>query len=88
MRRLALILCLPALAGCPWNSKPDLPQPPEVVEVVVEKIVDVPPELTADCGNTAKQDNSVAEAVRLANTRDEYLKECTSRMRRIRGLVK
>jgi len=53
---------------------------------VVEKLVPVPEELTKDCGNTAKQNNSVAEAVRLANTRDELLKECTSRMRRIRSL--
>jgi hypothetical protein len=85
MRRAALTLCLLVLAGC--NTTPPLPQPPKVVEVVVEKIVDVPPELAADCGNTTKQDNSVSEAVRLANTRDEYLKECTSRMRRIRGLT-
>lgn len=84
MRRLALTLCVLVLGAC--NTTPDLPQPPKVVEVVVEKIVDVPPELTADCGNTTKQDNSISEAGRLANTRDEFLKECTSRMRRIRGL--
>lgn len=82
MRRLALTLAALALAGC--ANQPI--QPPEVVEVVVEKLVDVPEELTRDCGNTAKKDNSVAEAVRLANTRDELLKECTSRMRRIRSL--
>ncbi len=82
MRRLALTLAALALAGC--ANQPI--QPPKVVEVVVEKLVDVPEELTRDCGNTTKQDNSVAEAVRLANTRDELLKECTSRMRRIRGL--
>ena len=85
MRRLALIAAaiLP-LTGCLWNTKPV--QPPKIVEVVVEKLVPVPDELTKDCGNTAKQNNSVAEAVRLANTRDELLKECTSRMRRIRSL--
>lgn len=85
MRRSALTLCVLVLAAC--NTTPDLPQPPKVVEVVVEKIVEVPDDLTADCGNTAKQDNSVSEAVRLANSRDEYLKECTSRMRRIRSLT-
>lgn len=84
MRAPALIGVVLALAGC--QSIPTPIQPPKVVEVVVEKLVDVPEELTRDCGNTTKQDNSVAEAVRLANTRDELLKECTSRMRRIRGL--
>ena len=85
MRRLALIAAtiLP-LTGCPWNTRPV--QPPKMVEVVVEKLVPVPEELSRDCGTVTKQDNSVAEAVRLANTRDELLKECTSRMRRIRSL--
>ena len=84
MRAPALIGVALALAGC--HSIPQPIQPPKVVEVVVEKLVPVPEELTKDCGNTAKQNNSVAEAVRLANTRDELLKECTSRMRRIRSL--
>ena len=82
MRQLALTIAMLALAGC--ANQPV--QPPKVVEVVVEKMVDVPEELTRDCGNSTKQNNSVAEAVRLANTRDELLKECTSRMRRIRSL--
>lgn len=85
MRRLALIAATSVLlTGCPWNTKPV--QPPKVVEVVVEKLVEVPEELTRDCGTAIKQDNSVAEAVRLANTRNELLKECTARMRRIRSL--
>jgi hypothetical protein len=82
MRALALIAAL-AVAGC--ATRPI--QPPKVVEVVVEKIVAVPEELTVPCRNTAKQDNSVAEAVRLANTRDEYLDECSKRMQRIRNLA-
>jgi hypothetical protein len=85
MRAPALIGVALALAGCQSIPKPI--QPPKVVEVVVEKLVPVPEELTRDCGTATKQDNSVAEAVRLANTRDELLKECTSRMRRIRNLA-
>lgn len=80
---VVLVLVL-ALAGC--QSIPQPIAPPKVVEVVVEKLVPVPDELIRDCGSVSKQDNSVAEAVRLANTRDELLKECTSRMRRIRSL--
>lgn len=83
MRRLALIALL-ALPAC-QTVKP-IP-PPKVVEVVVEKIVAVPKELTKPCRNTAKQDNSVSEAVRLANSRDEYLVECSARMERIRNLA-
>lgn len=74
-----------ALAGC--QTTPDLPQPPKVVEVVVEKIVPVPAALTEPCKRPAKQDTTVAEAVRLANERDAALAECSARMTRIRSLT-
>lgn len=83
MHRLALIAAL-ALSGCQSAPKPI--QPPKVVEVPVTKIVPVPAELTGPCRQPAKQDNSVAEAVRLANERKAALDECSGRMARIRSL--
>ena len=55
MRAAALTLLV--LAGC--QTTPDLPQPPKVVEVVVEKIVPVPPALTEPCQQPAKAANTV-----------------------------
>lgn len=82
MRAVALIL-LAALAGC--KSAPILP--PKVVEVVVEKIVPVPPQLTEPCQQPAKQGQTVQEAVRLANARKAALDECSGRMLKIRSLT-
>lgn len=82
MRRLALIALLLALAGC--QSCPTVA--PEVVHVVVERIVPVPAELTAPCDPVAKRDNTFGEAVRLANARAASLEECSGRMARIRAL--
>lgn len=84
MRRPALIVLviLLALAGC--QSCPVVP--PKVVHVTVEKIVPVPAELTADCDPVPKRDNSLGEAVRLANSRGASLAECNGRMARIRAL--
>jgi hypothetical protein len=84
MRIVALIAVL-ALAGC--QSAPLLIQPPKVVEVVVEKIVPVPGLLTEPCKRPVKKQNTVGEAVRLANERDAALEECSARMARIRGLT-
>ena len=84
MRILAVTAAM-ALAGC--QTTPDLPQPPKVVEVVVEKIVPVPAALTEPCQQPAKAANTVQEAVRLANERKAALDECSARMARIRGLV-
>lgn len=80
MRGAALILAL-ALAGCRT-----IPGPPQVVEVVVEKIVGVPAGLTAACDEVAKQADTYGEAIRLANTRLESLKACNKRMAEIRAL--
>jgi hypothetical protein len=81
MRTVVLILPL-ALAAC--STQPI--QPPKVVEVVVEKLVPVPAPLTEPCRRPQKQNNTVAEAVRLANERDAALVECSSRMTKIRSL--
>ena len=83
MRAAALTLLV--LAGC--QTTPDLPQPPKVVEVVVEKMVPVPAALTEPCRQPEKKGNTVAEAVRLANERKAALDECSQRMARIRGLT-
>lgn len=84
MRILAVAAVL-ALTGC--QTTPDLPQPPKVVEVVVEKVVPVPASLTEPCQQPAKAANTVQEAVRLANERKAALDECSARMARIRGLT-
>lgn len=83
MRCVPLIACL-LLAGC--ASNPSLPKLPEVVRVPVVKIVPVPPELSAPCQVVDKRDNSVGEAVRLANARRAALEECDGRMAEIRKL--
>ena len=83
--RIPAVTALLVLAGC--QTTPDLPQPPKVVEVTVEKIVPVPAALTEPCRQPEKKGNTVAEAVRLANERKAALDECSRRMERIRGLV-
>lgn len=82
MRRLPLILLLLALAGC--QSCPVVP--PKVVHLAVETMIPVPAELTAPCDPVAKRDDSLGEAVRLANARAAALAECSQRMARIRAL--
>lgn len=81
MRRHLLIACA-MLAGCQ-----SVPEAPEVVRVVVTKTVPVPAELARDCDLPAKRDNTVGEAVRLANARAESLRECNKRLKAIRGLT-
>ena len=82
MRGLALIL-LPLLAAC---NKPDDIKPPEIVYVTVDRYVALPSALVAPCPATAKRDNSVGEAVRLANARLADVKTCDARMTEIRKL--
>lgn len=83
MRCLPLIACL-VLAGC--ATRAPVPKLPEVVRVPVVKIVPVPAELAAPCQVVDKRDNSVGEAVRLANARRAALEECDARMAEIRKL--
>lgn len=60
--------------------------PPEVVEVPVERVVEVPKALTLDCYDESPREQTTQEAVRLATVRKQSLAECTARMRRIRAL--
>lgn len=76
---LIALLCM----GASCQRRPD---PPRVVTVVVEKTVEVPRELTADCGDEAPREQTWREGVRLANVRHAYLDACTARMRQIRAL--
>lgn len=82
----ALLICL-ALSACRDDVKPDAPVVPELVRVTVDRIVSVPAELSADCSNDSVREQTYAEAKRLALVRDEYLNECTQRMRKIRALA-
>ncbi len=84
-RILPLLLAL-TLAACQSDDGLQVPDPPSIVRVPVEKIVAVPAELTADCGNEEPREQSYGEALRLANARAAYLEECTARMRQIRNL--
>lgn len=83
MHRLGLILAMLAVTAC--QSQPI--KPPKVVEVVVEKVVPVPKQLTEPCQQPAKQGQTVQEAVRLANARKAALDECSGRMQKIRSLA-
>lgn len=84
--RLAIALSvLLAMTAC-QNAKNDPPPIPTIVEVPVTKYVQVPAELAADCQNEKPQEQTYAEAKRLALVRGEYLDECTKRMKRIRAL--
>lgn len=83
MRRLALTAALLMLAACQTRQPIVVPK---IVRVTVPQIVAVPAELTRDCDDVNKRENSVGEAIRLANARAESLKECTGRMRKIREL--
>lgn len=82
MRCAALILLV--LAGC--ASTPDVPRLPEIVRVPVETIVPVPAALTAPCDEVAKADNTIGEAIRLANARLASLQACNKRLAEIREL--
>lgn len=81
MRAVALIL-LAALAGC--KSAPI--QPPKIVEVVVEKTVPVPRELTKRVPVYEVKANTVAEAVKAANLRKEGQMQCNAKLEAIEGL--
>lgn len=83
---LLLALLAGAITGCTGNRKPDPPVVPQVVEVAVTRYVPIPAELTADCHASAPQEQTYAEAKRLALVRAEALEECTARMRKIRAL--
>ena len=79
--RLAL-LGLALLAGC--QSTPEIRT--EVVEVTVREYVPVPEELTAPCQTHPAREQTVGEAIRVANARLASLAECNSRLRAIRDL--
>lgn len=87
MRCAALILLvLMTCCGATCSTKPTPPTIPEVVHVPVPTPVALPAELTRDCLDVPKQDNSYGEAVRLANARKASTDECSGRMRQIRNL--
>lgn len=77
-----LVVLVALLMGCRSNP----PKPPQVVEVIVEKIVPVPEKLAAPCDLVPRRDNTIGEAVRLANARLASLEECNKRLAEIRKL--
>lgn len=85
-RTLPCLLLVLTLAACQSDAGLEVPEPPKIVRVEVEKLVSVPEELTRDCGDERPREQSYGEALRLANARGAYLDECTARMRQIRAL--
>lgn len=79
--RHAIALIILLLAGCASR-----PPKVETVYVTVEKMVEVPEELSRDCYDEPAKEQTYAEAKRLANLRKEALAECTKRMQRIRDV--
>lgn len=80
---LSLLLVLPLLGGATCERRVTVP---EIVEVPVVKVVEVPAELSRDCDPVPKREDSYAEAIRLANARAASLAECSGRMKQIREL--
>lgn len=86
MRAIAVIPLL--LLTCAFGSCQTKPvQPPKVVEVVVEKIVPVPRELTEQVPVYQVQNQSVGEAVKAANVRKLGQEQCNAKLELIEGLV-
>jgi hypothetical protein len=79
---LTVLLLLGLMGASCGQTKP--PAVPQVVRVVVEVPKPVPPELTAPCYDEPARNQSLDEAVRLANLRRESLAECSGRMKQIR----
>lgn len=86
MRAVALtpvLLLLCAFGSCQQRPAP----PPKIVEVVVEKIVPVPRELTKRVPVYEVKGNTVAEAVKAANLRKEGQMQCNAKLEAIEGLT-
>lgn len=83
--RYQTVLMLLVLAGC--NTTPELPQPPNVVYVTVDRYVDVPEDLTRECPVYEPAEQSYNEAKRLALLRRESLLLCNKDKARIRELA-
>ncbi len=81
-RALAIATVL-LFTGCRTTA---MPPPVETVPVIVEKIVGVPPELTEPCHIERRQQNSYGELKRLRGVDIASLRECSSRMEKIRKL--
>ncbi|MGQ4661330.1 Rz1-like lysis system protein LysC [Lysobacter sp. F6437] len=84
MLRPALILALLALTACQTCPEPPLP---EKVYITVEKLVEVPEELTRPCDVYQVKASTYGEAIIAANKRKASLEACNARLKQIRGLT-
>lgn len=91
MRRYSVAV-IAVLVASGWGGcavKPTIPPPPKLVEVVVEKTVEVPPELSQDCPITylreAKERN-VDALVKAHNANVLSLENCNRDKAKIRAL--
>jgi hypothetical protein len=82
---LMLLLVVTALlAGCPGNVRDT---PPKIVHVQVDHYVAVPAELTQPCPVFEAQEQTYAEAKRLALLRRQSLEACNADKSKIRALA-
>lgn len=80
---IAVLACLPLLGGATCAR---VAKPPREVTVVIEKIVPVPPALTAPCPIEAKRRHTYGEALRLAGARKLQQEFCNCKLLLIRAL--
>lgn len=80
--RVVAAFGLAILAGC--QSTPEIRT--QVVEVVVREYVPVPEELTAPCDEHPAREQTVGEAVRVANARLASVRKCNADKAAIRDL--
>ncbi len=81
--RIAVALIVLALTGCAHDLKV---APPKIVQVEVPHYVPIPDELTKPCPVYEPQEQTYAEAKRLALLRMDSLLQCNKDKARIRAL--
>lgn len=83
-RALGVIVFTLLLTG--WGGCQSMPAKVEIVTVTVKEFVSVPDELTAPCDIQKKQANTYGELKRLRGVDLAALRECSSRMEKIRSI--
>lgn len=87
MKTLIALAVVLTLAACKTTPEAQETVIPKVVTQTVTRIVPVPEALTTPCVEHAPQEQTYAEAKRLALVRLESIRECNTRLERIRRLA-
>ena len=80
--KIALLVILLTLTGCPGNIK----QAPKVIPFPVVTYTPIPAELTADCAVPVLQERTWAGLADFVVQLRGSLQECSTRMQAIRGI--